>query len=60
MAASEAPLAIGAVIPYVRASLCNQATDNAEVTASISADDDGRANALVRRGSALRLNERHT
>jgi hypothetical protein len=53
------PLANGAAIPYVRASFRNQASHNAAVTTSTS-DDDGRANALVRRYSALGLTERLT
>jgi hypothetical protein len=36
-----------------------QASNNAAVTASTDAED-GRANALIRRQSALELTERHT
>jgi hypothetical protein len=49
-------------MPYMRASFRNSAIsgiEHAAVTASICADD-GRANALVRRGSALGLTERLT
>jgi hypothetical protein len=56
------PLENGAAMPYMRASFRNSAisgVQHAAVTASICADD-GRANALVRRGSALGLTERLT
>ena len=39
------------------ANRATQASNNAAVTASTNADDDGRANALVRRYSALGLTE---
>ena len=57
-------LANGMNIPYVRASLFRKQRprrpNDAAVTASTNADDDGRANALVRRGSAMGLTERLT
>ena len=42
------------------ANRATQASNNAAVTTSIIDADDGRANALVRRGSAMGLTERLT